>query len=301
MADDAKKPWFGEGTGQEVFLALLWLGTSMYTAHVQITGDQGVSGALASAAAALPGLVAATVLAGATLGAAASSRYNSAGGRLLAGLVIGGLFGFVAAAGIRYGYGNESSITVLAVVVGIASVAGGAAAVLPGQVLDAGLWAATWVFFAGVIFGVLEPNVLNILGGGASADASAQEAASTRFFYATAALTGLIAGYYALNRLRDRTALAWFVIAGALPGLTLLAAEVLTRFGGHSVVDFVTGFAADDAALVPLSDTERLLHALIVLGVGSVVALLLAIRQEANRVKEEKAERLREARELAED
>lgn len=282
MSDDEKQPWFAKGAGTEVFLALLWLGTSMYTAHVQITGDHGASGAFASAAAALPGLVGATVLAGATLGAAASSRYSSAGGRLVAGLVIGGLFGVIAVAGIRYGYGNDSSVTVLAVVVGVASVVGGAAAVLPDEVLDAGLWAATWVFFAGVIFGVLQPNVVKILGGGDTAGLAAQETANTRFFYATAVLTGVIAGYYALNRLRDRRALAWFIIAGALPGLILVAAEQLTRFGGKSVVSYVTGFTADHSALVPLSDADRLRHALIVLSVGSLMALLLAYGRRTN-------------------
>lgn len=296
MADDEKKPWFGKGAGTEVFLALLWLGTSMYTAHVEITGNQGVSGALASAAAALPGLVGATLLTGATLGAAASSSYRSAGGRLVAGLAIGGLFGVIAAAGIRFGYGNDSSITVLAVVVGLAGAVGGAAAVLPEEVLDAGLWAATWVFFAGVIFGVLQPNVVKILGGGETADLAAQEIANTRFFYATAVLTGVIAGYYALNRLRDRRALAWFVIAGSLPGLILLAAEGLTRFGGKSVVNYVTGFTANHPALVPLSDADRLQHALIVLGVGSLMAVLLAYHREANRKREESQELARENR-----
>jgi hypothetical protein len=79
------------------------------------------------------------------------------GGRLLAGLALGTLFGVLAAAGIRFGYGAESSITVFAVIVAEASVLGGALAILPNAVLEAALWATTWAFFAGVIFGVLQP------------------------------------------------------------------------------------------------------------------------------------------------
>jgi hypothetical protein len=272
-------PVGGTGTLRETFVGLLWLGISMYTAHATITGSEdGLSGAFGSAAAALPGVIAATLLTSTTIGHAASSRFRPAGLRLVVGLGVGVLFGLIAAAGIRFGYGDEPSIGVFAVTVGAAAVLGGAAAVLPNQVLEAALWATTWVFFAGVIFGVLQPNLMNLLGGGPNADPAAQATATEQFNYATSALTGLIAAYYSFRTLRaERPALPWFLVAGALPGLLLLAAEWLTRLGGTSLIDLVTGFTPDDSALAPLTDAGRLRHALIVIAVGGGIAFISAL------------------------
>src|SRR5262249_45663771 len=160
----------------------------------------------------------------------------------------------VAGAGIRFGYGDTPSITVLAVVVGAASVVGGVLAALPGSIVDAAMWGATWVFFAGVIFGVLQPNVTKLLGGGPDVDQAAQDLANGRFVWGTTILTGVIGGVYAYRNLRnERPAWLWFVVAGAVPGLFLLAAEGLTRAGGASVATFVHGLSSSDPALVQLS------------------------------------------------
>jgi F0F1-type ATP synthase assembly protein I len=284
MADETiarpDAPAISSGTGTQVFLGLLWLGTSMWVAHATINGtDDDISGTLGSAAAALPGVVAATLVTTASIASAASSRFPGAGRRLLVGLATGVLFGAAAAAGIRFGYGSASSITVLAITVGVASVLGGAAAALPNSVLEACLWATTWVFFAGVIFGVLQPQLTRLLGGGPTADLAAQTTADTRFTYAQSVLTGLIAGVYASRSLRgEQYARAWYLVAGALPGLLLVAAEGLTRAGGESLVNLVQGFAPDETVLLALSDVARLRHGLIVLAVGGAVATLAARR-----------------------
>jgi hypothetical protein len=273
------KPATGSGTGTQVFLGLLWLGTSMYIAHATINGTANdVPGVLGEAASALPGVIAATLVTSASIASAASSRFPGAGRRLLTGLAVGVLFGMAVAAGIRFAYGTASSITVLAVTVGVASLLGGAAAILPNSVLEAGLWATTWVFFAGVIFGVLQPNVTALLGGGPTATPAAQATADTRFVWAQSALTGLLAGFYAFRNLRgERPALPWYLLAGALPGLLLLTAESLTRLGGSSLVNLVTG-SADEPALVELTDFARLRHAVVVLLVGGIIGLIAAAR-----------------------
>jgi hypothetical protein len=182
----------GTGTLTQLCLALVWLGTTLYAAHATITGTgENVSGVLGAAVAALPGLVAATLVTGASIGAAAGRRYRCAACRLAAGLILGALFGLAAAAGIRFAYGSEPSITVLAITVGAASAAGGALAVLPGEVLEAGLWGTTWVFFAGVIFGVLQPNLVKLLGSG--------EAANSRYVLGQSLVTGLAAAFSTLR------------------------------------------------------------------------------------------------------
>ncbi|HZM79162.1 MAG TPA: nucleotidyl transferase AbiEii/AbiGii toxin family protein [Candidatus Limnocylindrales bacterium] len=257
-----------------LYLGLVWLGTTMYTVHATITGSgETVSGVLGAAAAALPGVVAATLVTGASIGAAAGPRFRSVGGRLLAGLALGALFGLAAAVGIRlaYGdgaYGDGASIMVLAITVGAASVVGGALAVLPGEVLKAGLWGATWVFLAGVMFGVLQPSLVRLLG--------SDEAANTRFVLGQSLVTGLAAALYTLQFLRaQRNRVLWYLVGGALPGLVLLGAEWLTRTGGSAVAQLVHGFRTQSPALVELSDSARLRHALIVLAVGGLLATLV--------------------------
>jgi Nucleotidyl transferase AbiEii toxin, Type IV TA system len=257
------------GTLTPLYLGLVWLGATMYTAHATITGSgENVSGALGAAAAALPGVVAATLVTGASIGAAAGARLRGAGGRLLAGLALGTLFGLAAAAGIRFAYGDGASIMMLAITVGAAGIVGGALAVLPGEVLKAGLWGATWVFLAGLMFGVLQPNLVRLLGSG--------EAANTRLVLGQSLVTGLAAGLCTLQFRRvERNRVLWYLVGGALPGLVLLGAEWLTRAGGSTVAQLVHGFRTESPALVELSDSARLRHALIVLAVGGLIATLV--------------------------
>jgi hypothetical protein len=257
------------GNITQLFVGLVWLGTTWYTTHATITGrGENLSGALGAAAAALPGVVAAMLVTGASVGAMSVRRRGRAGGRLLTGLAVGTLVGLAAAAGIRFAYGGGASIMVLAIAVGAASVVGGALAVLPGEVLKAGLWGTTWVFFAGVIFGVLQLNLVKLLGSG--------EAANTRFVVGQSLVTGLAAAFCTLRFLRvDGNRVLWYLVGGALPGLVLLGAEWLTRAGGSAVAQLVHGFRTESPALVELSDSARLRHALIVLAVGGLIAMLM--------------------------
>jgi len=256
------------GTLTQLFLGLVWLGTTMYTVHATINGGgANLPGALGAAAAALPGVIAATLVTGASIGAAAGARSRTSGGRLLAGLALGTLFGLAAAAGIRFAYGGGASIMVLAITVGAASIVGGAMAVLPAEVLKAGLWGTTWVFLAGVIFGVAQANLVKLLGTG--------EAANTRFVLGQSVVTGLAAAFCTLRFLRvQRHRVLWYLVGGALPGLMLLGAEWLTRVGGSAVAQLVHGFRAESPALVESSDSARLRHGLIVLAVGALIAML---------------------------
>jgi hypothetical protein len=264
-ATEIDAPATSSGTRREFFLAVLWLGTSMWTAHATINGaGSDGSGAFGAAAEALPGIVGATVLTGATIGQAAASRFHHAAMRLPAGLAVGAIFGVVAAAGIRFGYGDADSITVLAVTVGAASVLGGALAFLPDAVLEAGLWATSWVFFCGVIFGVLQPQLEKALKGDS-------------LTLAQSAVTGLLCGYFALQWLRNEKTWIVFPLAGALPGLVLLATEGLTRAGGASLVAIVNGFSPKQESLVQLTDAARVRHALIVLIGGVAVTALVGV------------------------
>ena len=259
----------GTRTITQLLVGLVWLAICGYTVHATITGrGANLSGALGAAAAALPGVVAAMLVAGASIGAAAGARSRSAGRRLRVGLVLAVLVGLVAAAAIRFAYGGDAPVMALAITVAAAGILGGVLAVLPGDVLVAGLWGTTWVFLVGVVFGVFQPQLVKLLGSG--------EAANTRFLVGQSVLAGLVAALCALRLLRvDGNRVLWFLVGGALPGLVLLGAEALIRAGGSGVVQLVHGFRTESPALVELSDSARLRHAVIVLAAGGLTAMLV--------------------------
>jgi hypothetical protein len=141
-------------------------------------------------------------------------------------------------------------------------------------VLAAGLAGTSWVFFAGVVLGALQPQ-LNRLFSGASADVAAQASASTGIAYLQSAIAGVLAGIMAYRSLRkEPRPWPWFLAAGALPGLLLLVAEGLTRVGGGSLQNIVKGFSPFDQAVVEFTDFARFRHGLVVLFVGGIVAMI---------------------------
>lgn len=254
------------GTAQELFLSLIWLATTMYVAHATLGTASEPGGVLGTAQEAMPDLILSSLVTGASLGAVAGSRFRGPAGRLLAGLGIGAAFGLLAAFAMRMVYGAQPSITVLAVTVGVTTVVGGAFAILAAEIVDGGLWSMTWVAFLGVMF----PVWLLSLG-------EDSFLADTRL---QSVLMGVV-GLYAVQRLRgDRRPLFWYPLAGALPGVFLLTAELLTRFGGGALTKLVSGAQSDSPPLLAPS-AEALRNALIVLAVGGILCLLMGIRARA--------------------
>jgi len=254
------------GTAQELFLSLIWLATTMYVAHATLGPASEPGGVLGTAREAMPDLILSSLVTGASLGAVAGSRFRGPGGRLLAGLGIGTAFGLLAAFAMRMVYGAQPSITLLAVTVGVTTIVGGAFAILAAEIVDGGLWSMTWVAFLGVMFPVW------LLGLGEDSFL-----ADTRL---QSALMGVV-GLYALQRLRgERRPLFWYPLAGALPGLLLLTAEFLTRFGGGALTKLVEGAQSDSQPLLEPS-AEALRNALIVLAVGGVLCLVVGMRSRA--------------------
>jgi hypothetical protein len=261
----------GAGALTQVYLGLVWLLTSSFTAHATYAGDIGLSGALDEAALALPGVLGAMLFTCASIATAATARLGAMP-RLLLGILIGVVGGATAFAAFSFGYGGPyRELTGLGGMVVLAGAIGGIAAALPGPVVEAVLWATTWVFFAGVIFGVLGPTLADLLGG-----ADSGQAPDVRIAYGQSALTGVIAGLATRQfARRENLAWAWAPAGGALPGVVLLVAELLARAGG------ATWSGATPSSLTLLSDAARLRHALIVLAVGALVSGLAGRRKEA--------------------
>jgi hypothetical protein len=267
VADDTitrtEAPREATGTAQELFLGLLWLAITMYVAHATLGQAPTPSGVLGTARESLPDLILSSLVTGASLGAVAGSRFRGRGGRVLAGLGIGGAFGLLAAFALRMVYGSQPQITVLAVTVGLTTLVGGALAILPAEVVDGGLWSMTWVAFLGVMFPVW---LLSLGDDSFLADKRLQ-----------AVLMGLV-GLYALQRLRgERRAWYWYPLAGALAGVLLLIAELLTRFGASVLTKLVPGGQSGSQPLLGPS-AEQLRTAVIVLAVGGVVCLVASLR-----------------------
>lgn len=262
--DSTEKRRESTGTAQELFLSLLWLATTMYVANATLRGPaQPPEGVLGAAQAAMPDMILSSLVTGAALGAAAASRFGTAILRLLVGLGIGGAFGLIAAFAMRMVYGTDQPITVLALTVGLTTIAGGAFALLPGEIVDGGLWSMTWVAFLGVMF----PVWLLSLG-------EDSFLADTRL---QAAIMGVVA-LYALQKLRgEKRPWYWYPLAGALPGILLVAAEGLTRLGNGTVPKLVKGAESSAGSLLAPS-AEQLRNGLIVLAVGAVICLLFSIR-----------------------
>jgi hypothetical protein len=274
----------GRGVGAPVLFALglLWLAGYLWAAHASVvgTGDDPVI-LVTDAALALPGLVAATMLCGATNSNAVLDRWRdtragrgwpalalAAGGGLLIGLPAGGL--------ILFGYGHRSSVVVLAWAVLAAAVIGGLLGSVPSRdAVSAGLAATFGPFLLDFVPNLWQGQLLRLFGAGATV--ASKFDAVRRLSLVEALLAGLVAGLVAFWYLRRRgtpPGLLRYLSAGATPGLLLLTAEVVTRLGGARLFDAAGRLSEFDRVVVDYTNGSRLNHGLIVLFVGAVAALV---------------------------
>jgi hypothetical protein len=265
-------------TGILAGAALVWLAATLVIAHSSVVGNADLPDvALGAAAFALPNLVAAALVAAAAVGVAAVRLLTPEATtvrRLLIGLAAGAVLGGICAGLIVFGYGTFGQVTALAVTVGVGALLGGATAALPPPVAAAGVLAAVGVLLLGLIAGFAEPGLNGLLGGGATLDSVVT--ASYTLAYLVGVASGVLAGlgsFWFLRRHGSR-AWPWYLLAGALPGLLLLAAELVARIGGASLLDIVRGLSEGDRYAVDLNAFARLRNAMIVTFVGGLTAMI---------------------------
>jgi hypothetical protein len=257
---------------------LLWLAATLLTAHASVVGNADVTAvALGAAAFALPNLVAAALVAGAALGLAAADRFAQDGApvrRVVVGLAAGALLGAVCAGLVVYGYGTFGQVAALAGTVAVAALLGGAANALPPPVLASGLLAMLGVLLLGLVAGLVQPGLVGLFGGGTTLDS--QVTASYTLAYVVGAAGGVVAGIGAFWFLRRHGSRAWpwYLLAGALPGLLLLVAELVARIGGASLIEIVRGLSDGDRYAVDLGAFARLRNAMVVTFVGGLSAMV---------------------------
>jgi hypothetical protein len=286
MPEDAERPTAARSTVVLLALGLIWLAAYLWAAHASIVGagdDQLV--AVFDAALALPGVVAATMLAGATASVTAlgwpllnrsGSGWATSAVALVSGLVIGGLAGGM----ILLGYGHRSSIMVLAwAVVAAGAVGGILGSARPREMTSAGLAATVAAFFVGFALSYKQDALLNLFGGGTTVQSRA--AALNRLTPVESLVAGLLAGLVAFLYLRRvRSGLRFWMrfwahlAGGAAPGIILLLAEAVTRLGGSQLFGAAGSDSVIDQAAVSYSSGSRLNHGLIVLFTGAFVALI---------------------------
>ena len=267
------------GSTTLLLLGLVWLGAMMWSAHVEMAGNLADATVVLSAAAlALPGTVAASLLAGAAAGLAAVDRLGGASPtrrRPVLGIAAGAASGAVAAGVILLAYGTGSAVTALAVTVGVAGLLGGAAAATPPPALAAGVAATLGVFVTGVVLNLFQPQLTALFGAG---DTVASRAGAYDLYVSTAAfVSGLVAGLIAYLFLRSRGPdLRWpaYLFAGAFAGLLAMLAEALTRIGGARLLSFVSDLSAADQGTLDYLGGARIKSALIVGFVGGIAAMI---------------------------
>lgn len=259
-------------------VGLVWLAATLTTAHASVLGNADAPAvALGAMAFALPNVVAATLLAGGCVGLAATTRLSAGATtlrRLAVGLGCGAALGGICAALVIYGYGDTTSIATLAATVGAGALFGGAASALPRPVLAAGAGALVGVLLLGLAAGFVQPGLVGLFGGGRTLDS--QVSAGWLAAYAIAIAGGVVGGLLAFRMLRGYgpRAWPWYLLAGALPGLTLLLTEVLTRTGGATLLDGVRGLSEGDQITVDFSAFSRLRNAMVVTFVGGIAAMV---------------------------
>lgn len=265
-------------------LALGWLGVMLRSAQVSVS--TAAEGALAVylAAYSLPGLISASLVAGAATGLTAVTligpvRRAGATVRFAVASAAGLLVGLGAALLVLQTYGQGDAITILAATFAASATVGGAFAgirhaPLAGAVINASLG----VFLIGFVLNLFQDPLLDLFGSG---DTQASQASALSWFSLTSSLlSALLAGVIAYLTLAsgqgdERPKWAVYLAGGAGAGVVLLAAEAIARTGGRQLLDLAGQLSEADRAAQDILANARFNNGLVVLFVGAITAMIL--------------------------
>ncbi len=264
--------------------ALLWAVAMLLSARITITGREQAEMEVTSTAYALPGVISACLVAGAAVALLVLGLLARRGRRLGATA----RFGVATAAGLATGLPAALSMISIntegwlyAVVGGTLAAAGTLGGAVAGaranRVVVAACWAALAVFAVGFGLNLFQTPLLRLFGAGG--DQAAQAGAVSWFALTQSVTSGLAAGLVAYLVLRPRhgsTGPAWplYAVAGAGPGILLVAAEGLARTAGARVLDLAGRVSEIELAAQDLLSGSRINNALIVTFVGAIAAII---------------------------
>ncbi|WP_329107599.1 hypothetical protein OG792_04490 [Micromonospora sp. NBC_01699] len=272
-------------------LALGWLAAMLWIGQAEITSSDINSIVIAMAALALPGLISASMVGGAAAAVVVANLLTRRGvhrstPRFAASVGAGLLVGLLAALTVTLSYGNGDSITVLAGTVAAAATVGGiAGGVRAVPVVGAVVAAGLTVFVINTVLNIFKDPLLSLYGYG---DTDQSQTSALEWFSRTGSIGGgLVAGllvffYLGLARRRtialdpDASLPRWpaYLLAGAGPGLLLLAAELLTQTAGARLLAAAGSLSDVDRGLQDQLSEYRSNQALWVLFVGALTALI---------------------------
>ncbi|MBQ1074670.1 hypothetical protein KBX06_16055 [Micromonospora sp. C31] len=288
---DGTAPALAPGAAVLALLALGWLAAMLWSTREVISSAAAGLTAISLSAFALPGVISAALVAGAgfalfgvdLLARRGSDRVTL---RFLAAIGTGLLVGLAAAFAINLTYADNATTNVIAATTAAAATIGGAVAgARSGPVVGAVVAAALGTLIFVVAFSRARDPLFDLFGDG---DSQESLLSAAKWVSRTESLlAGLVAGllafaYLTLARRRaarhDAAAPAprWpaYLLAGAGSGLLLLAAEVIIRIGGRSLLDLAGALSEADAVAQTALGTSRIDNAIWVLFVGALTAVI---------------------------
>ena len=266
-------------------VGVVWMAAMLWSARATITGRANAEMEVTSTAYAMPGAIAASLVAGAAV-ALTVLAFLTRGDRT-PGVTV--RFIIATGSGLAVGLLGALSIITINTEGWLYAVVGGtvaAAATLGGalagfryrRVTAAVCWGAVTVFVVGFVLNVLQDMLLPLLGSGDTA--ASQTSAATWFALLQSVLSGLAGGivaYRVLRRGRDGGPdLRWplYALAGAGPGLLLVVGEGLARTAGSRVLELAGKVSELELTVQQMLSGSRLNNALIVLFVGAFTAII---------------------------
>jgi hypothetical protein len=177
---------------------------------------------------------------------------------------------------------------ILATTVGGAALLGGLLALIrPTAAMVAGAAATLAYFGVATALSYYQSPLKPIFGGGDTVES--RVAAADRFSQAAALIGGITAGLVAFAYLWRRARGArWptYLLAGAIPGLLALTAEVLTRVGGGPLLRAVAGLSVDNAWVNDYLDSARI-NSVLTVGFGGAIVATIAVGMTMRRPADE--------------
>ncbi|BFU46807.1 hypothetical protein [Krasilnikovia sp. MM14-A1004] len=263
-------------------VGLLWMAGMLWSARATVTGRTDAESEVVATAYALPGIVSAALVAGATGALAVLGLF----GRRARGA--GARFAVTIGTGLALGALGAVPIITINTAGWVYAVAGGtvaAAATIGGalagfrepRVVAAACWGAIAVFVVGFALNVAQVPLLEVFGAGSTS--ASQTSAAGWFSLTQSVLGGLAAGVVSFRVLRRSAAgqLRWpmYALAGAGPGLLLALTEILARTAGARVLELAGRVSELELTVQRMLGGARLNNALIVLFAGAISAIVL--------------------------
>lgn len=275
------------GAGTLAVLAVAWLLVMLSSLRQAVGANPGDDAlTITRAALELPQVISASLVTGVAVGLAtgnllgrfASTVLTRPVRRLLISGAAGAVTGLAVAVPVLLGYEGLPSIAGISGAIAAAALLGGLlGGIRDRAVVAAGTCGTLAVFVIGLLEQAFQGDLRMLFGAGA--DPQSVLNASGWVVLTASLVAGATAGALGYGYLRrcGSPQLRWpaYLVAGAMPGLLVLAAEAVTRLGGARLFSLVSASSVSDELVLSYFNAARINRALVVLFVGALVAIFL--------------------------